>query len=174
MDTFLELKKKIKGASARVVLPEGENKSVILAASKIVEEKIARPILLGRQSVIEEAAAGLAVDLDKIAVLDISTSPKLDEYVSVYAKERNLPLGAAKLILKKPVYFGAMMTRMGDADAMVAGIATATEEVVMASELIIGMQGRYIDPFEFYVNGYPRLQRRGGKPTDLRRCSAQC
>ncbi len=155
MDTFLELKKKVKGASSRVVLPEGENRSVILAASKIVEEKIARPILLGRKSVIEEAAAGLAVDLDKIAVLDITVSPTLDEYVSLYAKERNLPLGAAKLILKKPVYFGAMMTRMGDADAMVAGIATATEEVVMASELIIGMQGDIATPSSFTLMDIP-------------------
>jgi phosphate acetyltransferase len=155
MDTFLELKKKIKGSSARVVLPEGENESVILAGSRIVEEKIARPILLGRKSVIEEAAAGLAVDLDKIAILDINASPKLDEYVSVYGKERNLPLGAARLILKKPVYFGAMMTRMGDADAMVAGIATATEEVVMASELIIGTQGDISTPSSFTLMDIP-------------------
>jgi phosphate acetyltransferase len=155
MDTFLELKKKIKGSSARVVLPEGENKSVILAASKIVEEKIATPILLGRKGVIEEAAAGLAVDLDKIAILDMTSSPKLDEYVSVYGKERNLPLGAARLILKKPVYFGAMMTKMGDADAMVAGIATATEEVVMASELIIGTQGDIATPSSFTLMDIP-------------------
>jgi phosphate acetyltransferase len=155
MDTFLELKKKIEGASARVVLPEGENESVILAASRIVEEKIARPILLGRQSVIEELAARLAVDLDKIAVLDITSSPKLDEYVSLYAKDRNLPLGAARLILRKPVYFGAMMTRMGDADAMVAGIVTATEEVVMASELIIGTQEDISTPSSFTLMDIP-------------------
>jgi phosphate acetyltransferase len=111
--------------------------------------------LLGRKNVIEEAAAGLGVDPDKIALLDITASPKLDEYVGVYAKERNLPPGAAKLILKKPVYFGAMMTKMGDADAMVAGIATPTEEVVMASELIIGMQGDITSPSSFTLMDIP-------------------
>ena len=52
MDTFLELKKKIGSTSARVVFPEGENENVILAASRIVEEEIARPILLGRANTI--------------------------------------------------------------------------------------------------------------------------
>ena len=69
--------------------------------------------------------------------------------LSQYSKDRNLPLGAARLILRKPVYFGAMMAKTGDADAMVAGIATATEEVVMASELFIGMQEDISTPSSF-------------------------
>jgi phosphate acetyltransferase len=48
MDALLRLKKKIRRASARVVFPEGENDRIILAASRIVQEEIASPILLGQ------------------------------------------------------------------------------------------------------------------------------
>jgi phosphate acetyltransferase len=158
MDALLELKKRIGRTSARVAYPEGENKKIILAASKIVKQQIARPILLGRQGNIKELAFAVGAELDEISVVDASSSTRLDEYVSVYAKERNLPAGAAKLILKNPVYFGAMMTKMGDADGMVAGIATPTEEVAMASELIIGMQGNISTPSSFFLMDVPGYQ----------------
>lgn len=155
MDTLLELKKKIERASVRVVFPEGENDRIILAASRIAREKIARPVLLGRLRTIEEQAARLAADLDSISVVDIASSPDLNEYVRVYAETRNLPVGAARLILKQPVYFGAMMAKMGGADAMVAGIATPTEEVAMASELIIGTQKDISTPSSFFLMDIP-------------------
>ena len=62
MDALLELKKKIRRASARVVFPEGENDKIILAASRIVEEKIARPILLGRADTIRKLAVGVVAE----------------------------------------------------------------------------------------------------------------
>jgi phosphate acetyltransferase len=55
-----------------------------------------------------------------------------------------------------------MMVRMGDADAMVAGIATATEEVVMASELIIGMQEGISTPSSFFLMDIPGYIREEG------------
>jgi phosphate acetyltransferase len=155
MDTLLELKKRIGRTSVRVVFPEGENERIILAASRIVKEQIARPILLGRHGTIKELASGLGAELDDITLLDIPSSPRFDEYVGIYGKERNLPAGAARLILKNPVYFGAMMTRMGDADAMVAGIATPTEEVAMASELMIGTQKDISTPSSFFLMDIP-------------------
>jgi phosphate acetyltransferase len=158
MDSLLELKKKINRPSVKVVFPEGENEKIILAASRIVEEQVARPILLGRQDIIRELAPRLGAELGDIPVVNIASSLKLDEYVGAYGKERNLPVGAAKLILKNPVYFGAMMTRVGDADAMVAGIATPTEEVAMASELVIGIQKDISTPSSFFLMDIPGYQ----------------
>ncbi len=66
MDALLGLKKKIRRASARVVFPEGENDRIILAASRIVQEEIARPILLGRADVIRKLAVGIVPSLEGI------------------------------------------------------------------------------------------------------------
>ncbi len=86
------------------------------------------------------------------------SSSKLDEYARQYSKDRDLPIGAARLILSKPVYFGAMMVKTGDADAMVAGIATPSEEVVMASELFIGMQEKISTPSAFFLMEIPGFE----------------
>ncbi len=47
------------------------------------------------------------------------------------------------------------MVKMGDADAMVAGIATSTEEVVTAGELIIGLQKGISTPSSFFLMDIP-------------------
>ena len=154
MDILLELKTKIGHPSTKVVFPEGENERTILAAASVAREKIAKPILLGREDAIRKLAAGVVADLKDISIVDMFSSSKLDEYAKQYSDNRDLPIGAARLILSKPVYFGAMMVKTGDADAMVGGIATPTEEVVMASELFIGMQKKISDKanIEAYYN----------------------
>jgi phosphate acetyltransferase len=155
MDVLLELKKKIRHSSTKVVFPEGEIDKIILAASRIAQEEIARPILLGRADTIRKLAVGVVPSLEGISIVDMFAPSKLDPYAKQYSDDRDLPIGAARLILSKPVYFGAMMVKTGDADAMVGGIATPTEEVVMASELFIGMQEKVSTPSAFFLMEIP-------------------
>ena len=162
MDALLGMKKKIRRASARVVFPEGENDRIILAASRIVQEEIARPILLGRADTIRKLAAGVGADLKDISIVDLFAPSKLDQYAKQYSDDRDLPIGAARLILGKPVYFGAMMVKTGEADAMVGGITTPSEEVVMASELFIGMQENISTPSAFFLMEIPGFKGKEG------------
>ncbi|MDY6879632.1 MAG: phosphate acetyltransferase [Thermodesulfobacteriota bacterium] len=137
---MLELEKRAKSSPCKVVFPEGEDEKIIRAATLAAREGIAFPILLGKTDEIEARAAQCNVNMADIDIIDPADSPKLDTYVKEYCEMREMPEGAALRILRKPLYLGAMMVRVGDADAIVAGIANPTEEVIMASELIIGMQ----------------------------------
>lgn len=130
---------KIKGKSTRVVLPEAMEPNIIRAAAEIVNIGIASPILIGEREKIEKIAAGLNVSLEGVEILSSVDTPKRDEYAAIFAEESGLPVMAAELMLKKPLYFGAMMVKVGDADCIAAGKATETDEVVAAFKLIIGM-----------------------------------
>jgi phosphate acetyltransferase len=151
----IALKIKIRRSSTRVVFPEGEDETIIGAASRIAGQGIGVPILLGREDSIGDTAGRADIDLTGVSIIDVSSSSKLEQYIDEYSRDTDFPRGATHRIIAKPLYFGAMMVRMGDADAMVVGIATSTEEVVTASELIIGVQRGISTPSSFTLMDIP-------------------
>lgn len=155
MDVMRELQERARGSQKQVVFPEGNEERIIRAAKRVFQEEIANPILLGSEEQIEKVSARIGLDLSKIKVISSSSLPNLDVYVDNYCQARDFPEGAARRILIKPLYYGAMMVNTGDADAMVAGIANPTEDVIMASELIIGMEEGISTPSSFFLMDIP-------------------
>jgi malate dehydrogenase (oxaloacetate-decarboxylating)(NADP+) len=110
----------------RIVFPEGEELKILRAAERLVEEEIAKPILLGRPDVIRARMEEHGLELDGVEIVDPAHSPKLE----VYAEElyglrnrRGVTRNEAEHLLQNPNAFGSMMVNLGDADAMVAGIS---------------------------------------------------
>jgi malate dehydrogenase (oxaloacetate-decarboxylating)(NADP+) len=110
----------------RIVFPEGEEPKILRAAERLVGERIARPILLGRPDAIRARMEEHGLELDGIEIVDPAHSPKLE----VYAEElyglrnrRGVTRSEAEHLLRNPNMFGSMMVNLGDADAMVAGIS---------------------------------------------------
>lgn len=155
MDIMAKLRARAKISPRKVVFPEGTEERIIRAARLTLESGIAFPILLGKEEEIATISGKIGVDLTGLSVVDPLAPDRLDAYAAEYCKGRDIPVGAAVRILKKPLYFGAMMVKQGDAEAMVAGLAHATEEVVMASELIIGMQTGVATPSSFFLMDIP-------------------
>ncbi len=139
----LILRAKVKPRS--VVLPEGGDGRILLAARQLLDQGLARPVVLGEAAMLAAAAAKAGVSLDGIATLDPRTSDKLDGYAEAYvAKRARTDVKVARRLVGKPLYFGGMMVRMGDADAMVAGAANPTRRVIEAGLLTVGLaQGIY-------------------------------
>jgi phosphate acetyltransferase len=155
MGVMAELQAKAKSSPRKVVFPEGTEERIVRAAALVAQEGIAFPILLGNESDIINLSAQADLDLTGLSVIDPLSSPKLGSYVAEYCRVRDIPEGAALRLLRKPLYFGAMMVKVGDADAMIAGIAHATEDVIMASELIVGMQEGISTPSSFFLMDTP-------------------
>lgn len=134
----LILRAKVKPRS--VVLPEGGDGRILLAARQLLDQGLARPVVLGEAAVLAAAAAKAGVSLDGIATLDPRGSDKLDGYAEAYAAKRaHAEVKVARRLVGKPLYFGGMMVRMGDADAMVAGAANPTRRVIEAGLLTVGL-----------------------------------
>lgn len=155
MDLMAELRARAKTHPRRVVFPEGGDERILRTASLAAAEKIALPVVLGDMHEITALARRTGVSTRDITIVDPASPAKLDEYVAAYCKMRDIPGGAAARILRQPLYFGAMMVRQGEADAMVAGVANATEDMVMASELIIGLQEGISTPSSFFLMNIP-------------------
>ncbi|MFZ9150856.1 MAG: NADP-dependent malic enzyme, partial [Burkholderiales bacterium] len=118
-----------KKAPKRVVYAEGEEERFLRAAQQVVDEGLARPILIGRPNVIETRVErlGLRLQRDKhYVVIDPNNDPRYREYWTEYhrlTKRKGISAELAKLDMRRrPTLIGAMMLHMGDADAMLCGI----------------------------------------------------
>ena len=127
MNRAKQLKKK-----RRVVFPEGEETKILRAAAQVEEEGIAHPILIARPEVIEAELRSLGLRY-KPEVIDLSKFPRTDAYTQEYYKTRQRrggTLANARKQLRDRNVFGAMMVKMGDADAMVSGLTFDYPEVI--------------------------------------------
>ncbi len=109
----------------RIVFPEGWDPRVLRAARQLVDERIAKPILLGDPDRIAKVAKDTEVSLDNIPVVDPTTADARERYAQSLWQRRQrkgITLGAARHLLEHPHYFCSMMVAQGDADAMVGGI----------------------------------------------------
>jgi len=126
----------------RVVLVDGQNPRVIQAAQQIVEEGVARPVLLGKPHKIFPSAEEMGVTLDGVEVIH----PALEDAAryryadDLYRRRRRkgLTLAEARANMYKPIYFAGMMVRSGEADALVAGIDSNYPEVLRPSLEVVG------------------------------------
>ncbi|RMH11555.1 MAG: NADP-dependent malic enzyme [Gemmatimonadetes bacterium] len=126
----------------RVVLADGYNLRIIRAAAQILEEGIARPILLGRPDKVYQRAEELGVSLEGATVFHQSSDePTRYRYADALFERRarkGLTLAEAKAKMYEPTWFGSMMVLMGDADAMVAGTDSHYPEIVRPALQVVG------------------------------------
>src|ERR687896_145030 len=128
-------------APKRVVFPEGEDSRIMRAASILVDERIAQPVLLGRRETIERVAAEHNVPLDEIAIEDPATSPRREAYARYLWERRQrkgLSLDEARRLLFNGNYFGSCMVARGDADALVSGANMEYPETIRPALQVIG------------------------------------
>ncbi|MBN2172440.1 MAG: NADP-dependent malic enzyme [Candidatus Krumholzibacteriota bacterium] len=125
----------------RIVFPEGTHPKIIWAASEIVTEGIARPILLGRREEILRKFDELHHDPEGIEIVEPKTWPHREDYIRNYYKLRQrkgVTLEQARLDMKNFNYFGAMMVMKGHADGMVGGVGQNYPDILRPALQVIG------------------------------------
>jgi malate dehydrogenase (oxaloacetate-decarboxylating)(NADP+) len=113
----------------KVVYAEGEDERVLRAVQIVVDEGLARPVLLGRRSVIaaRTAALGLRLDLDhQVEILDPAAdaavfAPLVARYQSLVDRRGAPPDIAARRMRTRPTIAAAMMLKEGMVDAALCG-----------------------------------------------------
>ena len=113
----------------RVVYAEGEEETVLLAVQTVIDEGLARPILIGRPDVIDARIQRLSlrmrpgVDFD---LTNIHDDPRFNDYWQQYhalTERRGVTPAAAKnLIRSRSTLIAALMVERGEADAMICGL----------------------------------------------------
>ena len=156
----------------KIVLPEGDDARVIAAAARLINERIAQPLLLGARDAIGTIAAEANVSLDGITVIDPRSDAKLQDYGAALASVRDSMTPAmATRLASKPLYFGGMMVRQGDADVMVAGAANPTRRVIEAGLMTVGLAKGIALPSSYFLIVVPDFLGQGPRPFVFADCA---
>lgn len=134
---------KAKVNPKRVVYPDGEDEKIIRATHSVVNDNIAKPILLGNEKIIKDTIKDLGYDEGEIEIIDPTQSNKIDEYAQKYfdkRKRKGVTLRQANQLMSKPNYFGAMMVDSGDADAYIGGLNAHYPRTIKPALQCIGVR----------------------------------
>ncbi len=171
MDPIEQFMATVRGRGQTVVLPEGADPRVLKAARRLVDEKLAQPIVLGTADEISQAAKQAEVALEGIHTIDPAKSGRLAAYAASYAADRNVKEGVAKRMVVRSVVFGGMMVKLGDADTLVAGVSTATANVIQAGALTVGYAPGIASASSFFLMIMPEFRGRKQYPLVFADCA---
>ena len=148
----------------RVVFAEGEEPHVLQAVSTLLEEQLAKPILIGRRSVLQARAKryGLDLGLDsgldsgaeaganvasktRVEVCDPESDPRYREYWQLYHEllgRSGITQDAAKTAVRtENTVIAALMVRRGEAEAMVCGAVKPYRHHLRHIDQVLGTHG---------------------------------
>jgi malate dehydrogenase (oxaloacetate-decarboxylating)(NADP+) len=127
----------------RLVFADGEDDSVLRAVRAVVDQNIARPILLGRPSVIGPLAEQHGLHLGDDDIVDVETSaltPRLaDRLYELRQLHGMTPVAAATRILD-PTIFGLMLVREDLADGFVGGRTAVYADTIRPAIHLVGLR----------------------------------
>src|ERR1035438_3723502 len=141
----LELLEKIKENATKrkktLVLPESHDERVLRAAEVLLKNKIASVITLGNEEKIWSEAKRLGLELSGIRTINPEKSELLSNFANIFynkRKHKGVTIESAREILKRDLFFGAMMVNESMADGSVAGSFASTGDVMKADGSVAG------------------------------------
>lgn len=119
---------KAKAEPKRIVYAEGEDERVLRAVQVVVDEGLAKPILIGRPAVIEKRIEKLGLRIragNDFQLINQDEDPRFKEYWTYYHKlmERRgvSPELAQKEVRRRATLIGSLLVHFGEADGMICG-----------------------------------------------------
>jgi len=122
-----DLCNKAKENPKKIVFTDAYSANVLKAAQTLVSEGIAKPVILGNASRINDLAEANKIDLSNVEIIEFfdAAAEKLrKKYAKTYyelMQRRGVTRAEATEKLYNPEYFGSMMVQSGDADGFITG-----------------------------------------------------
>lgn len=172
MDIIQQFTERAKRQNRRLVLPEGNDERIIQAARQMLDDGFASPVLLGKAEELRGVAKRIGISVNDITIVDPENSDKLQVYAERYLAGRpKANIKVAQKLMRKPLFYGGMMVKGGDAHAMIAGVANPTARVIEAGLMTVGLTAGINTPSSFFLMIVPHFQGEDDKPLIYADCA---
>ncbi len=135
-----------QGQGKRIAFSDGEDERVLRAAQVLMEDRIARPLLIGRPQVIESRIRrfGLNLDIKAIEIINPEDDPRYRDYVALFhsltGRSGVTPETARTIVRTNTTTIAALAVKRGEADGMLCGLEGRYIKHVRDIRSVIGMQ----------------------------------
>ena len=136
-----------QGQGKRIAFADGEDERVLRAAQVLLEERIARPILIGRPAVIEARIERFGLSIKPgvdFEVINPEDDPRYRDYVSLFhalvGRNGVTPDTARTIVRTNTTVIAALAVKRGEADGMICGLQGRYIKHVRDVRSIIGLQ----------------------------------
>ncbi len=147
----------------RVAYAEGEDERVLRAAQIVLDDKLARPVLIGRREVVERRIEklGLRLRIDRdVELVDPQSDPRYPEYWRLYhnllARRGVSPDVARTVVRTNTTVIAALMVQKQEADAMICGTYGGYREHLRHVLGVIGLKPGVCSPAAMSAAVLPR------------------
>jgi phosphate acetyltransferase len=146
MDILEGIRQRAAARPQHIVLPEGNDPRIVIAAAICARNRIAQITLLGDEATIRDTAQREGADLAGVEVIDHKRASDFEKMASLFHEMRRakgLMADEARTLMSDPLYYGNLMVRLGKADGSVAGATNTTSHTVRAALQCIGVRSGF-------------------------------
>jgi malate dehydrogenase (oxaloacetate-decarboxylating)(NADP+) len=136
-----------RGQGQRVAFADGEDERVLRATQVLLEEQIARPILIGRPAVIEARIERFGLTIkpgEDFEIINPEDDPRYRDYVALFhslvGREGVTPDTARTIVRTNTTIIAALAVKRGEADALICGLTGRYIKHVRDIRSVIGLQ----------------------------------
>ncbi|HOS41474.1 MAG TPA: phosphate acyltransferase [Spirochaetota bacterium] len=127
-------KQKVRARPRRIVFPEGDDIRVMKGLAMLSGDGLlGEAVLIGNADIINENARTVELNKKVFSVIDAGKTAKNPRYADEYRRARNLSVLEQERIMNDvndPIVLGALMLRLGEVDAYIAGLRTSTAQIL--------------------------------------------
>ncbi len=137
---------RVRKQGKRIAFADGEDERVLRATQVIIEECIARPILIGRPAVIEQRIARFGLTLDPsrdFEIINPEDDPRYRDYVALFhslvGRSGVTPETARSVVRTNTTVIGALAVKRREADGLICGLQGRYTKHLRDIRTIIGL-----------------------------------
>lgn len=137
-----EIRQKTKLLNYRVAYPDAEDVRTLKTARFVLDNKIAKPVLIGQIERLNKLANENSISLDGIEIVQPGKSNNFDFYCNKLfekRKEKGLTFDQAKDLTLNPIYFAGMMLDANEVQVVVGGNVSATADIIRSAIYTVGV-----------------------------------
>lgn len=130
---FGQLIEILKKHPRKIVFTEGSDPRILEAASRLLASNFLSPVLVGKEDEINRAAEESGFNIRGAKIVDPDNYERMDEMVEMFCelrKSKGVTPEQARKMLAHANYFGTMLVKIGEADALLGGATYSTADTV--------------------------------------------
>jgi malate dehydrogenase (oxaloacetate-decarboxylating)(NADP+) len=133
-----------KKSPRTVVFAEADHYKILKSAQTVIDQKIAKPILLGNRERIHRMIEEHGLDLSEAVIIDpIQETALREEFATLLyekRKRKGMTMFDARQAMLSRNYFGSMMVETSQADALISGLTKDYSKTILPALHVIGVE----------------------------------